>query len=266
MGTIINKINYKNNIMKFKINILVVFIVIFLSCNKQEKTTTILLSIDNSKAVSNWLLTQDSTLNIVILYNLSVDSIDLMLKKADGIVITGGEDVNPALYNQPEMLPKCGEINQYRDSLEYKMINYALENKIPLLGICRGLQIMNVSQGGSLFVDIPSQRNSNIHRNNGAVEHYVYLLDNSELKNSIKKDSGLVYSNHHQAIDNLADIFRVTSFAVDSIIESIDIIDTSEYNFAMAVQWHPEAMNYDDDFSKPIATEFLKASRSRVRQ
>ena len=249
--------------MKFIFSILSVFVLVLFSCNKPEKNTTILLSIDNSKNVSNWLLKQDSTLNIVILYNLSPDSIDLMLKNADGIVITGGEDVNPALYNQPDMLPKCGEINHYRDSLEFKMINYALENKIPLLGICRGLQIMNVSQGGSLIVDIPSQKNSNIHRNNGSVEHYVYVLSETNLSKIIQKDSGMVYSNHHQAIDNLADIFGVTSFASDSIIESIEIIDTLKYNYTMAIQWHPEAMDFDDEFSKPIAVEFLKATRNQ---
>lgn len=236
---------------------LIVLLVFLSACNKAPKDATILLSIDNSKAVSNWLINQDSTINIVILYGLSKDSIELMLKNADGIVITGGEDVNPALYNQEQMLDKCGKINYYRDSLEIKMINFALENKIPLLGICRGLQIMNVSQGGSLIVDIPLQKHSNLHRNNGPTEHLVYIDKNSNLKKIVNVDSGLVYSNHHQAIDTLASVFRISSIAPDSIIESIEIIDTVKYNFAMAIQWHPEAMNYDDIIGKSIAHTFL---------
>lgn len=247
--------------MRIVFSLIVIILSFFNTCQKEENPKkTILLSKDTqNKRVKKWLLSYDSTLNIIILYKKSKDSINYYLSKASGVIITGGEDVNPQLYKKNDYKKYCGKINKYRDSLELKMINYALLNNIPVLGICRGLQIMNVSQGGTLIPDIPKFLNDTIHRgHNGHVFHDVYILKNSFFSKFTKSNAGKVYSNHHQAIDSIAKLFNVAAFASDSVIEAIELKDTLNYNFAIAIQWHPEAMDYNKDFSKSIAKVFLK--------
>jgi len=216
------------------------------------------MSNDYNAKVEEWLKDKDSNITYISVYKLSKDSIDFLLKKADGIIITGGEDVNPHLYDSDSLLAYCGVINDYRDSLEYKLINYALENKIPLLGICRGLQIINVSQGGSLIADIPTFVGDSLHRLNGPVNHEVFIDKNSNLRHYISVDSGMVLSNHHQCINRIANVFVVSAIAKDSVIEAIEFADTANKAFFLAIQWHPEGMNYNLPLSKDIANEFLK--------
>ena len=95
---------------------------------------------------------------------------------ADGIILTGGEDINPLLYNDTLNLKVCGEIDYTRDTLEKNLFDYAFKNKTPLVGICRGMQMINVASGGSLYGDIPSEIGTKvIHRNNGEVMHEIAL-------------------------------------------------------------------------------------------
>jgi len=240
---------------KLKISILLLLIVsLFYSCGQNLKQKNIILSKDYKHSVENWLKNFDTTINIIVLYGKPADSIEYYLNNADGIIITGGEDVNPALYGKDSLLSLCGQINTYRDSLEIQMINFAIENKVPLLGICRGLQIMNVSQGGSLIVDIPTFCHDSIHRKNGHTWHLVNIND-EKFRQIAQVAEDTVYSNHHQAIDKIANMFIATAFATDSIIEAIRRKDTTIT--AIAVQWHPEAMDYTAPLSKNIAKYFL---------
>ncbi len=245
--------------MKLNISILFFIFTLITACSVSETEKIIVISADtHQKSITKWISNFDKDVKIVILYKMSEDSIDFYLSKASGIIITGGEDVNPNLYGKPELSSLCGTINSYRDSLEIKMINFALQNKVPLLGVCRGLQIMNVSQGGSLFPDIPTYFHDSIHRKStGHTNHLVTIVKNTQFATYFIADTGTVYSNHHQAINDLADVFEVTAFALDSVIEAIEIKDTNKYNFAVAVQWHPEAMDYNDEFGKPLAISFL---------
>ncbi|MBN2662307.1 MAG: gamma-glutamyl-gamma-aminobutyrate hydrolase family protein [Bacteroidales bacterium] len=246
--------------MSLKINVLFFVLFLFASCVQNVQNKIIVISADtHENHVTKWLSNFDDNVQIVTLYGMSDDSVNYYLSVASGVVITGGEDVNPALYGKDSLLTLCGTINNYRDSLEIKMINFALLNKIPLFGICRGLQIMNVSQGGSLIVDIPYFVGDTLHRIlSGRTYHNVNVLNNSLISEFIDADSGLVLSNHHQAIDQLAEIFNIAAFASDSVIEAIEIKDTNKYNFAAGVQWHPEGMNFDDAMGKPFAIAFLK--------
>lgn len=249
--------------MLFKTSLLFIIAFLFNACVQNDKDVIVVLSTDtHEKHVTKWLSNFDEDVKIVTLYGMSNDSVNYYLSIASGVVITGGEDVNPALYGKDSLLNMCGTINNYRDSLEIKMINFALINKIPLLGICRGLQIMNVSQGGSLIVDIPYFVGDTLHRSSGGrTFHNVNILNNSLISEFVDADSGMVLSNHHQAVDQLAEIFNIAAFAPDSVIEAIEIKDTNKYNFAVGVQWHPEGMNFDDAMGKPFVLEFLKQVR-----
>ena len=112
------------------------------SCKKPNK---IILS-KASKNYINWI--QDD--NTVILDAYRISNIDSILAIADGIIITGGEDINPLFYNDTLNLKVCGNIDHRRDTLEKKLFDYAFENKIPLMGVCRGMQMINVACGGTL--------------------------------------------------------------------------------------------------------------------
>ncbi|MCF6184144.1 MAG: gamma-glutamyl-gamma-aminobutyrate hydrolase family protein, partial [Bacteroidales bacterium] len=147
-----------------KIIFYLLIISLIVSCKHQQKVSSsnqpvplILVSKDYNNTHEKWLSNSvgNHNLKCVNMYAVkSSDSINLLLKKADGIIISGGEDVNPSLYGKQDEIERCGTINPHRDSLEQKMIRFAVKNKIPLLGICRGDQILNVTEGGSLLIDI----------------------------------------------------------------------------------------------------------------
>ena len=241
-------------------------VALFISCNTQKrvksnkKDSIIILVSKNTKGrYAEWLIKMDTSIIYVDMYSIkNLDSIDYFLNKANGIIISGGEDVYPGLFGKEAEITRCGKIDTYRDSLEIKMIKFALQNKIPILGICRGLQIMNVAQGGSLIIDIPTDIGSDtLHRNKGKTFHTVYLDTTSYLYSITKVDSGEIYSNHHQAIDKMADEFRASSFAKDKVIEAIELQDTSSHPFVLAIQWHPEMMEANNPLSYNIGKVFL---------
>jgi putative glutamine amidotransferase len=139
------------------------------------------------------------------------------------------------------------------------MIRYAMENHIPLLGICRGHQILNVANKGSLIIDIPSDYDTTIvHR--GGDGHMVRIMEGSLLADLLP-DSGMVNSSHHQAVEVLAPGFQVTAMAPDGIIEAIEPVDRMSHPFILGVQWHPETLVRADEnhpFSLPILQKFVE--------
>ena len=246
-----------------------IIISFFASCKHQQKNIKkydgskpiILVSKDSKKTFQTWLqnASNEKKFECFNMYSIKEkNSINIMLKKTDGIIISGGEDVNPALYGKEYELERCGTITKYRDSLEQVMINYALENNIPLLGICRGHQIMNVSFGGSLIIDIPEDIGSeSLHRNMGRTNHMIYIEKGSYLYNIVKVDSGIILSNHHQAVDKLASKYTISSYAIDKVAESIEPTDTLNHPFILGVQWHPEGMDVKNPLSGKIALKYL---------
>ena len=239
-------------------------LIFLFSCNKKNETKyTIILPSDYKKNVQNWLLNFDTTLNVINIYNIPNDSLDFILKNADGIVLTGGADIQPKIYGQDSLKKYCGKFNPRRDSLDSILLNYAINHKLPLLGICRGLQFINVGLGGTLIPDIPTFVGDSIHRNNGAVYHKVKILPNTFTATICRVDTGTVYSNHHQAINNIAKSLRISAIATDSVIEAVEWKDTTGKNFLLAVQWHPEAMDYRKPLSANIAKAFILAVKSK---
>lgn len=266
----------------------IVFLIIIIalnSCKHQQKSfkssnankPIVLISKDFHNTHQNWLrksIGNDDVVCVNMYAIKSKDSVRMMLKKANGIIIAGGEDVNPALYGKQNELGRCGTINPHRDSLEYMMIAFAMNRKIPLLGICRGHQILNVSQGGSLLIDIPTDvgskylhrdsRRAKVHKST-AVYHEVYIEDGTYLHNIVKVDSGSAYSNHHQAVEKLASFFKVSSFAKDKVAESIELIDTLRHPFVLGVQWHPEAMDVKNPLSGNIGRFFISKVNEHLK-
>ncbi len=196
------------------------------------------------------------------------ETIDKYLEMVDGILFTGGNDVNPHCYGE-EPIKELGHLDYKRDEFEIKLYKKAAEKDLPILGICRGSQVMNVAAGGKLYQDIYSQRNgTNGHSYDfsfGSYEyHNVDIKDSSKLYGMLKVKELKTNSYHHQSIKEVAEGYKPTAFAKDGIIECIE---SENLAFAVGVQWHPEVM-YDKltIFSNIFSTFIKQCEKYRNRK
>lgn len=168
---------------------------------------------------------------------------DRILAAVDGLLLTGGEDVAPEYFGE-EPHPKLGTVSKARDATEIALISAARRLRMPLMAICRGIQVLNVESGGSLIQDIAAQRPDALEHNGsgprGAALHAVDIAEGSILGLATGAGRLDVNSLHHQAIDRLGDGLRVTARAPDGIIEGVESTDDW---WVLAVQWHPEEMD-----------------------
>ena len=227
-------------------------ILFLLSCQKQETKTIIL-----SKASENYVKWMEDE-NTIILDAYTIKNTDSILKLADGIILTGGEDINPLEYNDTINLAVCGDINYQRDTLERKLFDFAFENKLPLIGVCRGMQMMNVASGGTLYGDIPTEIGTTvIHRNNGEVNHKIVLTDTCSLIFPNGTDTIIVNSWHHQGLKIMPNHLRVIVRAFDGLPEAV-VMDKSVHPFMIAVQFHPERLGEDNLIHQTMKSSFYK--------
>lgn len=192
------------------------------------------------------------------------------VEKCDGIVLPGGNDINPRLYNQPDFLmyvdPK--DIDEKRDAFEWKIMQHTEENQKPFLGICRGLQLANVYFGGTLVPDIPAfgKFNHGKFKEGNYREHKIYIDPNSALYKIIGKDNGEVNSAHHQSVDMPGFGLVVNALSPDGIIEGMERRDPAGRSYLMLVQWHPERMSDKESvFAKNIKLDFIAAVRKTMQ-
>ncbi len=189
--------------------------------------------------------------------------------KCDGFILTGGVDVHPSLYGgnlEYENKPKT--FDPERDKFEEKIYKYSQENKKPLMGICRGLQLVNVLQGGQLIQDLDTNRNikhCRIEETDG--QHDIRIEKNTLLYDIALCDTGSINSAHHQAIDPdaIGDNLIVNAYDdyEEKLIEGIEFKDKTNKAFMLCVQWHPERMeNKGSILSDGIKNNFLKAVRN----
>lgn len=247
----------KKHKVLFRVCLLLITIILFTRC-EQKKQRIVILSKDTSHAVRDWLTKYDSSIKIIEFYSLPKDSLAYYLVRANGIVMCGGEDVNPKLYGKPNYTEVCGKMDPYRDSIEVILVKYAMKTNIPILGICRGHQILNVVNGGTLIPDIPTfVKDTSIHHrleNNGL--HPISCIKNSWIDRQFGRGDFMVNSRHHQSVDKLAPIFKIAAKAPDGVIESIELKNKKRYSFVLGVQWHPE--NLTDPLSGYLRASFLK--------
>jgi putative glutamine amidotransferase len=166
-----------------------------------------------------------------------------VLDSVSGLVLTGGEDVDPARYGE-DRHEKVRSVNPARDATEAALILAARDRSMPVLAICRGVQILNVALGGTLVQDIPSQVETSIdHDENGprdATSHDITVEPGSLIARAIGTEHRTVNSFHHQSVKDVAAGMRITARASDGVIEGIESTDRDWW--AMGVQWHPEEM------------------------
>lgn len=187
-----------------------------------------------------------------------------ILSRVDGLVITGGEDVDPSHYGQPRA-GECGVSNAARDATEIALIREAERTKKPLLAICRGPQIVNVALGGTLIQDIPSEvenafaHNSSNERSSRV--HEVTIDPGTRIADAVGQTEIRVNSFHHQAVRDVAPGLKVTARAPDGIVEGVEPL--ADDWWMMAVQWHPEEMN---DSTEPWDRGIFRAFADRLAQ
>lgn len=187
------------------------------------------------------------------------EDIQRFVELCDGFLFVGGPDIEPSLYGQ-ELLPECGPRNAQRDALEWKLMKAALASDKPVLGVCRGLQVLNTVLGGTLYQDLPSQYESNLAHGmeppyNRDV-HGVQVVEGTPLAQL--KPVVEVNSRHHQAIDRLAPGLKPMAYAVDGVIEAVYM---PEKRFVWAVQWHPEAYLGIECASQQLFERFVEAAK-----
>lgn len=164
----------------------------------------------------------------------------------DGLVLSGGEDIHPSFYREAPS-PRLGTVDRERDLLELALFAEARERGVPVLGICRGLQLINVALGGSLWQDLPSERRpSGKHAGAGrrsARTHRVRILAQSRTALALGGGELEVNSFHHQGVRNLAPALMASAWADDGLIEAVEAAPGEPW--LVAVQWHPEELAHD---------------------
>ena len=186
------------------------------------------------------------------------------VRTCDALLLTGGHDVNPASYHGPVHHPKIIDVDRNRDDFERKALDEALREEIPVLGICRGLQLVNVHFGGTLMPDLGDAGYQSHRSATDAVEcrHAISVEDESMMHQMTGMKTGEVNSSHHQAILMPGKGLRIAAHSADGIIEAIELEDAGERPFFLMVQWHPERMNdVENPFSKDILKKFLMAAQ-----
>lgn len=191
---------------------------------------------------------------VIIPTGLPSESYNLILNSLSGLVLSGGGDISPAQYNSsPDS--RAHKMDQDRDRSEIYLAMRAINNRLPLFGICRGIQILNVALGGTLYVDIKNDMPGGLKhdyypitewpRNHYA--HSVKIKAGSRLAAIFEKEELMTNSLHHQGLKSLGDGLTPIACAPDGLVEGIQL---EENPFGLAVQWHPEGLPDDDNMQK----------------
>lgn len=201
---------------------------------------------------------------IPVILPLEADEEDLrqLVSHVDGILFTGGPDVHPFYFGE-ETQRFCGNVSMKRDSMELLLLKIAMEMKKPILGICRGVQLLNIGLGGDIYQDINSQFEEDFpvaHTQPFGYDipsHTVKVAEGTLLAEIVRSGTIRVNSMHHQAVRNVAPGFVASGFAPGGLVEAIEM---PGYPFLLGVQWHPEYLWEQDDAARRIFEVFVNSS------
>jgi putative glutamine amidotransferase len=207
-------------------------------------------------------------LPVLIPSSLQEETLRAIYERLDAVLLPGGGDVNPSQYKS-EVNAELHSVSDERDAMELSMAKWALADDLPVLGICRGIQLLNVAMGGSLVQDIPSKLHSDLRHDLEGDEprntflHEVELKADSRLATILGDTQFKVNSIHHQALRDVAPNAKVVGTAPDGIVEAIEVPDK---HFVMAVQWHPEDLLDDDERMEKLFKAFVEAAKERMKK
>lgn len=199
---------------------------------------------------------------LAIPFVLDEATIAAMAERLDGLLLTGGEDVDPTLYNE-EPIRGLGEIQFERDKLELTLIHIMRAQGKPILGICRGMQVLNVALGGTLYQDLPRQWKGQMqHAQKAAryhVSHRVKIEGGSRLATCFGDETLIkVNSFHHQAVKDVAPPLRAVAWDAEGLVEAVE---SQSGPWALAVQWHPENLWRDDEVVLGLFRSLIEAAK-----
>jgi putative glutamine amidotransferase len=193
-------------------------------------------------------------------------TLQTVLGRMDGLVLSGGPDIHPKFYNE-QPLPEMGEIDEDLDRMELEIAKMAFQRNFPILAICRGIQVLNVSRGGTLYQDIPTQVPESINhlqKTDKAIQTHIIRIEGKTLFHRLfRKREIWVNGKHHQAIKDLSPDFAVSARAKDGIIEALEC---PSRQFVLGVQWHPEGMWEKDPYSKKLFRAFVQATINTMKK
>jgi putative glutamine amidotransferase len=197
--------------------------------------------------------------------DLADDDLDMLLHRLDGILFTGGYDVDPTRYGHAPH-PKVVGIDAERDRVEIHLVQRLVESGKPFFGICRGLQVINVALGGSLYEHLPEQLPGNVHSENHArprdfLAHSIEVVPGSRLAEILDCRSTPVNSLHHQGVRRLSGSLQATATAPDGLVEALELPGRP---FSLAVQWHPEELQ-DYVAMRRLFHNFVQACQVKER-
>lgn len=183
-------------------------------------------------------LTAAGLVPVIVPPLLDPEAAGAVLERVQGLVLTGGEDVEPGRYGAASH-PRLGETDAERDAVELALIGAAERRRLPVLAICRGIQILNVAMGGTLYQDLASERAGPIDHNDRRVRHGLRIEAHTRTHHAVGTIEASVNSRHHQAIRDLAPALRATAWAEDGVIEGVERLNGGA-PWTIGVQWHPE--------------------------
>ena len=240
--------------------------------NSADSTTVLLSKYYASHNYRHWLADlQDSLggvpLRFVQAYGLDSVALETALSEADVVVLTGGEDIHPARYGQPADTVRCGRIDVERDRVEHALLDGVAARKLPCLGVCRGLQVMNVHGGGTLRPHLPDDgfegHRGGVAGNSRDTLHPVVVTQpwSSGSQAFDTGETATVVSHHHQGIGRLAPGFEVWLTSPDGLAEGIRRADTTEAHFWVGVQYHPERSAGGNGLTDGLGVALLEAAK-----
>lgn len=215
-------------------------------------------------------LERAGALPVMIPSNVSDETLRGMYARLDGVLLPGGGDIDPKYFNETPH-PKNDQPDALRDNAEVKLVQWAINDDLPVFGICRGHQVINVAMGGSLIQDIPSEIEAADLQEHALPQgsprsyrgHEVTLIDESSRLASIVGAINLpVNSIHHQAVKQVAPGFIVTAQSPDGVVEAMEMPGK---RFALSVQWHPEDLAADDGSMQALFDAFVAACAERMQ-
>ena len=192
---------------------------------------------------------------IVIDYRMAMRDQHALIKSMDGMIFQGGGDMQAHYFNEP-MHPEAALVNPLRDDLELRAFEITFERGVPILGICRGAQVMNIAMGGNIYQDLPSQCGITLHRlgENASDKHIVNVKKGSQLHQIAGLTHFPTNSLHHQAIKAPGRGLIASAKTDDGCIEAIEL---PGYGYLLGLQWHPEITRDDDEVSMRFFKSFI---------
>jgi putative glutamine amidotransferase len=201
---------------------------------------------------------------VLIPLDLGEDAWRQIYERIDGLLFPGGADVNPAYYQEVRH-PRLGQVDDALDQAELTLARWALDDRMPVLAICRGIQLINVAAGGTLYQDLPSQLPDSLPHACSAPTypreyraHAVEIRPGSHVAEEMGVLATRVNSRHHQAVKDVAPGFEVTARAPDGVIEAIECRDAPH---VVGVQWHPESLAANDPQMLSLFRALVEASQ-----